>query len=176
MSRIVVGSFEREEDLVQAVQAVRACGWRIRDVYTPYAVHGLDESLGLKKSWLSRVCFICGLGGVILALWFQFWTSTRDWPLNVGGRPWNALPAFVPVTFEAMVLCAGLGTVLVWLMACRLYPGKKTEPIAPQVSDDRFALAVEESDQPSDAAALRQLLQDSHAVSIEKRTDPSEMR
>jgi hypothetical protein len=176
MSRFIVGSFEREEDLLQAVQAVRACGWRIRDVYTPYAVHGLDEMLGMKKSWLSRVCFVCGLGGVILALWFQFWTSTRDWPLNVGGRPWNALPAFVPVTFEAMVLCAGSGLVLAWLIACRLYPGKKVALPILRVSDDRFALIVEESDLSLEDAALRQLLQDSHAVSIEERTDPTETR
>ena len=176
MSRFVVGSFEREEDLLQAVQAVRDGGWRIRDAYTPYAVHGLDEIMGLRRSWLPRVCFVCGLSGVILALWFQFWTSTRDWPLNVGGRPWYALPAFVPVTFETMVLCAGLGLVLAWLITCRLYPGKKAAPLIPLVNDNHFALVVEESDRPFDVAALRQLFQDSHAVSIEERTDRSEMR
>src|SRR6516162_8100586 len=150
MSGFVMGSFEREEDLLQAVRVVRERGWRIRDVYTPYAVHGLDEIIGLKRSWLPRACFAWGLSGVVLALWFQFWTSTRDWPLNVGGRPWNSLPGFVPVTFEAMVLFAGLGVVLTWLIACRLYPGKKATLLALRVSDDRFALAVEESDRPFD--------------------------
>jgi hypothetical protein len=175
MSRFMVGSFEREEDLLQAVQAVRACGWRIRDIYSPYAVHGLDEIMGLKRSWLPRVCFVCGLSGVVLALWFQFWTSTRDWPLNVGGRPWNSLPAFVPVTFETMVLCAGLGVVLAWLIVCRLYPGKKAVPLVPHVSDDRFALVVEESARSCDAATLRQLFEDCHATSIAEQTE-TEMR
>jgi hypothetical protein len=169
MNRFVVGSFEREEDFLQAARAVRECGWRIRDAYTPYAVHGLGEIMGLKKSWLPRACFACGLSGVVLALGFQFWTSTRDWPLNVGGRPWNSLPAFVPVTFEAMVLFGGLGLVLTWLIVCRLYPGKKAVPFIPQVSDNRFALVVEESDRPFDAAEVRQVLQDCHAVSIEER-------
>lgn len=175
MSRFMVGSFEREEDLLQAVQAARSCSWRIRDVYTPYPVHGLDEILGWKRSWLPRVCFVCGLSGVVLALWFQFWTSTRDWPLNVGGRPWNALPAFVPVMFETMVLFGGLGVVLALLIVCRLYPGKKAVPLVPQVSDNRFALIVEESDRPLDAAAVRQVFQDCHAVCIEERTE-TEMR
>jgi hypothetical protein len=168
MSRFVVGSFEREADLLQAVQATRSSGWRVRDVYTPYAMHGLDQIIGLKKSWLPRACFAWGLSGVVVALWFQFWTSTRDWPLNVGGRPWNSLPAFVPVTFEAMVLFAGLGLVLTWLTVCRLYPGKKVVPLIPQVSDNRFALVVEESDRPFDPEAVRQVFHDCHAVSIEE--------
>ena len=170
MSRFVVGSFEQEADLLQAVQAARSFGWRIRDVYTPYAVHGLDQFMGMKRSWLPRACFAWGLSGVVLALWFQFWTSTRDWPLNVGGRPWNSLPAFVPVTFEAMVLFAGLGLVLTWLIICRLYPGKKVVPLIPQVSDNRFALVVEESDRPFDPGAVQQLFQDCHAVSVEERS------
>jgi hypothetical protein len=169
MSRFVVGSFEREEDLLQAARAVQANGWRVRDAYTPYAVHGLGEIMGLKRSWLPRACLAWGLGGAVLALWFQFWTSTRDWPLNVGGRPWNSLPGFVPVTFEAMVLFAGLGVVLTWLIVCRLYPGKKAAPPAPRVSDDRFALVVEASDRPFDPGAVRQLFQDCHAVSMEER-------
>ena len=170
MTRFVVGSFEREDDLLRAVQALQLSGRRIHDVYTPYAVHGLDQILGLKRSWLPRACFAWGLSGVVLALWFQFWTSTRDWPLNVGGRPWNSLPAFVPVTFEAMVLFAGLGLVLTWLIICRLYPGKKVVPPIPQVSDNRFALVVEESDRPFDPGAVQQLFQDCHAVSVEERS------
>jgi hypothetical protein len=169
MSRFVVGSFERDEDLLRAAQTAREHGWRIHDAYVPCAVHGLDRAMGLKRSWLPRVCFGCGLSGAALALAFQFWTSARDWPLNVGGRPWNSLPAFVPVAFEAMVLFAGLGVVLAWLIVCRLYPGKKAVPFAPRVSDDRFALVVVGPDSPSDLAALLQLFQDCHAFSIEER-------
>jgi hypothetical protein len=167
MSRSVVGSFEREEDLLQAVRAARTSGWHVRDVFTPYAVHGLDEALGWKRSWMARACFAWGLTGVILALAFQFWTSTRDWPLNVGGRPWNALPAFIPVTFEAMVLFGGLGLVLTWLIVCRLYPGKKAAPLLARVTDDRFAVVVVEAGRPFDPAAVRQLFEDCRAVHVE---------
>jgi hypothetical protein len=169
MSRIVVGSFERDEDLLGAARAARERGWRIRDAYTPCAVHGLDEVLGWRRSWLSAVCLVCGLGGAVLALGFQYWTSAWDWRLNVGGRPWNALAAFVPVTFETMVLFAGLGLVLAWLIVCRLYPGKKVVPLIPGVTDDRFALVVEGPDSPAGLAAIRQLFQDCHAIDIEER-------
>jgi hypothetical protein len=168
MSRFVVASFDREADLLQAAQAARSGGWKVRDICTPYPVHGLDQVMGLKRSWLSRACFAFGLAGVALALSFQYWASSWDWPVNVGGRPWNALPAFVPVTFEAMVLFGGLGLVFTWLVVCRLYPGKTPVPLVSQASNDRFAIVVHEPDVTSDLAAMRQLFQDCHAVSIEQ--------
>jgi hypothetical protein len=171
MKHLIVGLFDREANLLQAAQAVRSSGWMVRDICTPYPVHGLDEVMGLARSWLPRACFAFGLGGVLLALTFQYWASTWDWPVNVGGRPWNALPAFVPVTFEAMVLFAGLGLVLTWLIVCRLYPGKAPVPLARQASNDRFAIHVECPPGPESAAAVRQLFQDCHAVSIEEQSE-----
>src|SRR5262245_18811767 len=122
--RLLVAAFERENDLLGATTTARERGLRIIDVYTPYAVHGLDEAMGLKPSRLSRACLACGAIGVAIALWFQHWAMSVDWPINVGGRPWNSLPAFVPVAFEVMVLFAGLGVVLAFFIRSRLYPGK----------------------------------------------------
>jgi hypothetical protein len=165
MSR-VVASFVCEGDLLQAVQAARSSGWQVRDVLSPYPVHGLDQALGLKRSWLPWACLAFGLSGVVLALSFQYWVTTWNWPVNVGGRPWNSLPAFVPVTFEMMVLFGGLGLVLTWFIACRLYPGKNPAPFVPEASNDRFALVVEASGQQPELAAVEQLFQDCHAVGI----------
>jgi len=169
--RSMVASFEREEDLIKATRAARHHGLFIRDAFTPYAVHGLDEVMGLKRSRLPRACFLCGLAGVVAALWFQFWVSAWDWPLDVGGRPWNSLPAFIPVTFEMMVLLGGLGLVLAWLIVCRLFPGKSVSEPIPQVTDNRFALVVEETDQPFDPKALEQLFRDCKAVTVEVREE-----
>ncbi len=162
--RLILASFAQEEDLLAAVRAVQDRGWDIVDVYTPYAVHGLEEVLGWPRSRLPVACFLCGAAGVALALWFQFWTTARDWPLNVGGRPWNSLPAFVPVTFESMVLLAGFGLVFAWLFRCRLYPGKKAWLPLPGLTDDRFALVAARPRSRRSAAAVRQLLQECHAV------------
>jgi mono/diheme cytochrome c family protein len=172
MSRLLVGVFEREQDLVAAAEAAREHGLRIADAYTPYAVHGLDRVLGLRPSRLSGACLLFGLLGVGAALWLQFWTSAVDWPLNVGGRPWNSLPAFVPVTFELMVLCAGLGVVATFLVVSRLYPGRPARLPCPGVTDDRFVLVLEESDAAFDAGAVRRLLGRHGAVHTDEREEP----
>jgi molybdopterin-containing oxidoreductase family membrane subunit len=139
---VIVASFAKEEDLLEAVRAVQKRAWHIVDVYTPYPVHGLEEALGWRRSWLPAACLLGGATGAGLAMWFQFWASAQDWPINVGGRPWNSLPAFVPAAFESMVLFAGFGLVAALLLRCGLYPGKKARTPLNGVTDDRFVLAV----------------------------------
>ena len=138
MNQTFLATFEREEDLLKAADKARQGGFLIRDIYAPYPVHGTDRALGLRRSRLPAAAFVFGLLGLALAFSFQFWVSAIDWPINVGGRPWNSLPAFVPVAFEMMVLCGGLGLVLTWLVVCRLYPGKK-----PRQPSDRVGYSWE---------------------------------
>ncbi len=168
--RLFLAVFEREDDLLGATAAVRAEGLRIVDVYTPYAVHGLDEAMGLKPSRLSRACLTCGAIGVAVALWLQYWTMTVDWPINVGGRPWNSLPAFVPVTFEVMVLFAGLGVVLAFFIVSRLYPGKRARIPLPDTTGSRFVLVLEEG-AAFDSVKVKQLLTSYHATLTEEREE-----
>jgi hypothetical protein len=168
--RIIVAGFAQEGDLLRAVGAVRRRGWQIADVYTPYAVHGLEEVLDWPRSRLPVACFLSGAAGVLFALWFQFWTTARDWPLNVGGQPWNSLPAFVPATFESMVLMAGFGVVFAWLLRSRHYPGKNVALALPGVTDDRFALVLHVHP-AAEEEAVGQLLLDCHAVSLEERSE-----
>jgi hypothetical protein len=169
--RIVLGVFEREEDILGATREARARGLRVIDTYTPYAVHGLDKAMGLGPSRLPWVCFALGLLGAGLKVWFEFWTTAVDWPLNVGGKPWNSLPAFVPVTFEVMVLFAGVSTVLAFFFLARLRPGKKVRLIYPGVTDDRFVLVLEETDAAFDLAKVKRMLDDFHAVASEERLE-----
>jgi hypothetical protein len=174
--RILVGSFDHEEDLLDAVARVRQQGWRIVDVYVPYAVHGLDRALGLRPSRLSWVAFVGGALGVALAVWFQFWTTAVDWPINVGGRPWNSWPAFVPVTFELMVLFAGLGIVLAFLLTCRLYPGKKPDLAFSGVTDNHFVVVLQERDAAFDPDVVRRMLRACHAVDADERQEKETAR
>ena len=167
--RVYVAGFAGEEALLQAVANVRKHDWPIVEVYTPYPVHGLDEALGRRRSLLSIVCFVCGLVGVLLAVSCQFWTTAWNWPLNVGGQPWNSLPAFVPVMFEMMVLCAGLGVVLAWLLRCRLYPGKTAHMLLHGVTDNRFVLVLGESPLATGLGDVQRLLQSCGAVHVEER-------
>ncbi len=166
--RVIVGAFDRETDVIAATQAARDGGYIVEDVYTPYAVHGLDRAMGLKPSWLTWVCFAFGAFGLVFAVWLQFWTSTVAWPINVGGRPWNSLPAFVPIAFELMVLSAGVGTVLVFFVRRRLRPGKRCVPFDVRTTNDRFILVLD-GEGPSDLGDVRRLLESCHATAVDER-------
>lgn len=172
--RFMLGIFASEEDILQATKAARARGLRVHDVFAPYAVHGLQEAMGLEPSRLPWVCFLLGLIGAALKVWFEFWTTSVSWPLNVGGKPWNSLPAFVPVTFEVMVLFAGLSTVIAFFLARGLYPGKRARLPIPEVTNDRFVLMLEETDAAFDAPAVERLLRDFNAVQVEERVTGNE--
>ncbi len=168
--RVLLATFEHEEDLLAATTAVREKGYRILDVFTPYAVHGLDRAMGLKPSRLTWVCFFCGAIGVLGALWFEHWTAALSWPLDVGGKPWNSLPSDVPVAFEMMVLLAGFGSVFALFAVCRLFPGKRVPYIYERVTDDRFVLVIEQTDSAFDLSATERLLREFHATATEERT------
>jgi len=86
------------------------------------------------------------MAGAAAMFWFQVWASAIDWPANIGGKPLNSAPAFVPVTFETGVLCAGLGTILVLLMVCRLHPFRRVEHDDARLSDDHFLVAIRQTD------------------------------
>jgi len=169
MSRpVLVAVFEHEDDIRQAAQASRSEGYEIIDAYTPYAVHGLDEAMGLRRSRLSWVAAGLGSAGLAFATWFMFWANGVNWPLNVGGRPWNSLPAYTPVMFEVMVLSAGVGTVLALLWTRRLFPGKTAVLPVEGVTDDRFALVLDAGG-PEEPTAMQRLLERHGAVEIVRR-------
>src|SRR5262252_3175292 len=142
--RVVIGTFAEEGGLLAFIRATRSQGLTLVDAYTPYPVHGLDAAMGLRPSRLPWLCFLAAVTGAALKLLFEFWTTMVDWPLDVGGKPWNSLPAFVPVTFEVMVLSAGLTTVFAFLVLARLWPGKLPARRLHSVNQARFAAVHEQ--------------------------------
>jgi hypothetical protein len=167
--RVLIGIFDSEDAILDVTDAARRSGLKIVDVFAPYAVHGLDKALGLERSKLPWVCLLLGLFGATFKVWFEYWTTASDWPINVGGKPWNSLPAFVPITFEVMVLCAGISTVLAFFGMNRLWPGRKPALLDPRVTNDRFALVLEENDAAFDVEAVEQFLRRHNALRVEER-------
>jgi len=154
-SGLIVGVFDSEEGILAAVRAARAASLPIHDAYTPFPVHGLDRAMGLEPSILPRLCLGFGAAGLLLAAGFQYWVSAVDWPMNIGGKSYGALPALVPVSFELTVLFAGVGSVLSFLRLRRLSPYAKPRLERLGGVDDRFVLALRPLGQ--DAAARRLL-------------------
>jgi len=170
--RVLLATFDHEDDLLSATTAIRKSGLRILDAFTPYAVHGLERAMGFKQSRLTWVCFICGMTGALGMLWFEHWTASITWPINVGGKPWNSLPSDVPVAFEAAVLLAGFGSVFALFAVSRLFPGKRARTIAPRVTDDRFVLVIDESNAAFDVPTIEKILEEHHVVETEERVLP----
>ncbi len=137
-----VATFKSERGILAAARAARAKGMTVADAYTPYPVHGMDEALGLEPSWLTRACLALGLTGLTGALAFQYWVSVFNWPMNIGGKTFDASPALIPIAFELTVLVAGVGTVAALLASRGLYPGRVSAAPAPGATDDKFLLVV----------------------------------
>jgi len=112
----VMGEFSTPQDLVTAIEDVRAKGYTKLDAYSPYPIEEAWEALGHHKSPVPLVVLIGGIVGGLSGFFLQYWVSVIEYPLNVGGRPLNSWPSFIPVTFECTILGAVLGAFLIGLI------------------------------------------------------------
>jgi hypothetical protein len=158
----VVGYFDDESSLLHATEEARKAGVDIVDAFTPYAVHGLDRVMGLRRSRLTFVCFAAAMMGATFALSLQIYTSSVAWPINVGGKPFVSWPAFIPVAFELTVLFAALISAFAFFGRSKLFPGSQQVAL-PRVTDDRFALVLQ-----ADGDAASALLRAVHAIDVEE--------
>lgn len=143
VKKFVVGCFDDEMVLFPAVTKVRKAGYKIHDVYTPFAIHGLDKALGFRDTSLHTAGFIYGITGTATALGFISWILTNDWPLNIGGKPHFALPAWIPIIFELTVLFASVGMVITFCYLCQMAPFVKKHHFHLRATDDLFVMAIE---------------------------------
>jgi hypothetical protein len=170
----VMGEFETPEQLIHAVKHVRAEGYRRLDAYVPFPVEGLSEALGLRHSHVPTLTLIGGLIGGVGGFFFQDWAAAIAYPMNIGGRPLNSWPAFIPVTFELTVLGAALSAVFGMLALNRL-----PEPHHPvfnvrrfsHASADRFFLCIEARDRKFRLEETARLLQSLNARHVDEVVD-----
>ncbi|MEW6208767.1 MAG: DUF3341 domain-containing protein [Acidobacteriota bacterium] len=163
--RYTAAFFRHEADLLAAAEEARQSGFEILDAYTPIAVHGLDRAVGLKRSHLTWIAFAAGALGLTLGLGLQVWTSVYDWPLNVGGKPFNSFPLFIPVAFELTVLFSGLIAIGVLVVRNRLWLFARRR-VFERVTDDRFVLVLKQRDASFDVRRAHKLLEKHNAVSV----------
>ncbi len=149
---IIYGLYNDEEDLLKAVEVARDQHLDIMDVYTPFPVHGLDPLLGLSESRLHIGAFIYGAIGTLTAFLGMTWIFTKDWPIVYGGKPYWAVPSFIPITFELTVLFASIGMVVTFYVICGLGPGVVNPTIDTRITDDKFCIAFEKGANESGAA------------------------
>jgi hypothetical protein len=162
MKAYVLGEFEREDALLGAARTLRARPGVSVDLHSPYPLHGSDEALGLGRSTVPLVALVAGLTGAISGYLLQFYVNALAWPLDVGGRPAHAAPAFIPVTFELGVLFAAfaifLGLLGFYFGFPRLHhPVFEVEAFRSASIDALWLSAEVEGDGEPTAAELRRL-------------------
>jgi hypothetical protein len=143
VKKFVVGCFEEESVLFDAVKKVRKSGYKLHDVYTPFPIHGLDKAMGLRDTSIHTAGFLYAIFGTTTILSFMTWAFVSDWPFNIGGKPHFALPAWIPITFEFTVLCACVGMVITFCYLCQLAPFVRKHHFHPRATDDLFVMVIE---------------------------------
>ncbi|HXK61809.1 MAG TPA: DUF3341 domain-containing protein [Acidobacteriota bacterium] len=167
------------DDLADGILRARKEGFTRLDTISPYPLHGVDRLLGKGPSRLGYVAAVAGLTATVIAKTAQWWVSAVDYPLNIGGNPLFALPAFVPVTFELMVLFASLATVIGMLAVFNRLPRYGSALLRSRYIRDltcnRYALVVEASDRRFRAETVREDLWDPNVQAVEllRRKKPS---
>jgi hypothetical protein len=158
----LMAEFDSAADLLDAAQRAYEEGYRRMDAYTPFPVHGLPEALGFHRTRLPLLVLLGGIAGCIGGYSLQYWVAAIDYPLNVGGRPLNSWPAFIPVTFELTVLVAALAAVLGMLALNRLpmpYHPVFNVPEFELASRNRFFLCIEAIDAKFDRGETKLFLE-----------------
>lgn len=146
----VMAEFTDATELMRAAKAAYAEGFRHMDAYTAAPVHGLAEAMGHDDRRVQKLTFAGGVLGLLGGFGLCYWTSVIDYPLNIGGRPLNSWPAFIPVTFEITILIASITAVLSWILLNGLplpyHPVFNVPRFAEIASEKGFFLTIESSD------------------------------
>ena len=150
--------YDDDDKLMAAAKQLVAKGIRIKDVYSPFPVHGIDPVIGIKRTRLAIASFMYAMTGTSLALFGMWYFMINDWPMNIGGKPSFSLienpPAFVPVTFEFSVLCGAHGMAITYLLRNGTLPGMPATNPDPRTTDDKFVLEILTEENDMDAAGL----------------------
>jgi hypothetical protein len=158
----VMAEFRDPTHIVRAARSAYSAGYRKLDAYTPFPIEELAEALGYhSRGRLPRIVLACGTLGGLAGFLLQYWTSVIDYPLNIGGRPFNSWPMFIPVTFETTVLFAALSAVLGMLALNGLpmpYHPAFNVPEFALASRDRFFLCIESEDPSFDLDGTKRFL------------------
>lgn len=162
----VLGIYDDEDVLLEAVTKVRNSGVKIHEVYSPFPVHGLEHALGYRRTRLPIAAFLFGLLGTTLAVTMQTWMLGVDWPMIIGGKNHISLPPFVPVSFELTVLISALGMVATFFIVSDLKPYKKARMFDVRSTDDKHVMAIDLGLNSLQKDEISKVLNESGAVEV----------
>ncbi len=167
----ITGIFNTPDEIIHAAKSVSDKGYKKYDVNTPYPVHGMDQAMKLPPSKLGYVALVFGLSGTIAAVLMMTWMMVIDYPNIIGGKPYFALPAFVPIMFEVTVLSAAIATVSTMIAVFFKFPNL-VHPLhdtqyMKKVSSDKYGLYIQAEDELFNEDEVKNLLAELGASEVE---------
>ena len=146
MSKIFHVMYDDDAKVMAAAKTLVGQGIRVKDVYSPFPIHGIDPIIGIKRTRLAIASFMYAMTGTSLALLGMWYFMINDWPMNIGGKPSFSLienvTAFLPVTFEFSVLCGAHGMAITYLLRNGTLPGMPATNPDPRTTDDKFVVEI----------------------------------
>jgi len=173
-NKVIYAVYEDPEQLKEGARTLVTSGIRVKDVFSPFPVHGIDPIIGVKRTRLGIAAFMFGITGTVLATFGIWYFNIFDWPMNIGGKPnwhyYQNIPAFIPVTFEFTILCAAHGMAITYLIRNKTLPGMPARNPDPRTTDDKFIIEVRTGDNHGHSAeAITDLLRSTPVFEINER-------
>jgi hypothetical protein len=152
----IIGVFDEEDLLVGAIGLVKEKDIRIKEMYTPYPIHAAIEAIGTKTIF-KHAAFIYGVVAAAAVLLFLHYTVVWDWPMNFGGKPFNAFPSFIIITIVLTILSVTILSLLTFSIRAKIYPGKVARMPDTRSTDDKFVMVFDkENVHPEELTGLLQ--------------------
>ena len=165
----LLAQFEDPKALVQAAKRTYAAGYRQIDTFSPYPIEEAWEAIGHHDRRLSFIVLAGGLTGLLTGVGLQEWVHQIAYPINIGGKPLNSWPQFVPVCFELTILFAALAAVIGMIVLNDLpqpyHPAFNVEAFS-RATRDKFFLLVESADPKFDRQATTDFLKGLNATEV----------
>lgn len=158
----LAAEFDSPEAVVEAARTVMGLSYTRVEAYAPEPIEGLPEILGERRSGIAPIVGTAALVGALLGYGMQWFANVVHYPMNVGGRPLNSWPMFIPITFECAILFAGVSGVIAMLWKNRLpqpyHPMFRLDAFR-RASRDRYFLCIESTDPRFDTTRTRKMLE-----------------
>jgi hypothetical protein len=157
----LMAEFDDANALVEAARRTHAEGYRKVDAFSPFPIEAVWEALHAEDRRVQLFVLLGGIAGCLAGFGLCYWTQVIAYPLNIGGRPFNSWPAFIPVTFETTILFAAFTAVIGMIALNGLpmpYHPVFNVPSFSRASQDGFFLAIEATDPKFDRARTLQFM------------------
>ena len=170
MNKVFHVMYDDDDTLKTAASQLVAKGIRVKEVFSPFPIHGIDPIIGVKRTRLGIAAFMYASTGTALALLGMWYFMISDWPMNIGGKPnfslIENLPAFIPVTFEFSVLCGAHGMAITYLLRNGTLPGMPASNPDPRTTDNMFVMEITTEQNSQSAETLEAAIKETELFEL----------